>query len=89
MLLAPLVATPDGTLVAIGVLRDALDYLESRYAKQLGRSRQTRETTTAPAKKPAAGAAKRGRRKRANGEAAETPPAGLPFGAADAEQAAP
>jgi hypothetical protein len=88
LLLGTSVTTPGGTLAVIRLLRDTLEYLESRYAKQVGQARQARETAAAPAGKPAPArsptGAKRGRKPRANGATTPAPaPAGLPFGSAE------
>jgi hypothetical protein len=86
VLLGNTVASSGQTLATIAVLRDALEYLEGRYARQLGRERAAREEPPAPAKKPArkeaAPGARRGRpAKRPNGAASE--PTGLPFAAGE------
>jgi len=77
LLLGTSVATPGGTLAVIRLLRDTLEYLESRYARQIGDTKRVRESAADPVAKPTK--AKRGRPRKANGTN-EPAPAGLPFG---------
>ena len=77
-------------LTAITVLRDALEYLEGRYARQLGREKQARTDAAAPAPKRQSAdkpAAKRGRKPKGNGPPPEPAPSSLPFGPGPALEA--
>jgi len=80
LLLGTSVATPGGTLAVIRLLRDTLEYLESRYARQIGDTKRPREAVVERAAKPRK--AKRGRPRKANGTN-EPAPAALPFGPGD------
>lgn len=84
VLLGPSVQTAGMTLSTIAILRDALDYLEARYARQIAEARKQQPEPLPPPRKKAATEAprKRGRKPRANGQAPAAPPP-LPFAGAE------
>ena len=85
VLLGPMVQTPVSTLAAIAALRDALDYLEARYARQIAAAREQQAQATEPPRKKAAAtppARKRRGRPPGNGADRGAPPP-LPFAGED------
>jgi len=87
------VANFHGTRHTIDRLREALDYLEARYARQYADHKRTREAAAVRAanKKPASEDAKpgarRGRKPKANGTVSAPAGAPLPFGPGPAAEA--
>jgi hypothetical protein len=81
MLFGPAVATPGATLSTIATLREALDYLEARYARQVQQDRDRTAARASETQRTTGAGARRGRPPRANANgAAEDPPAtGLPL----------
>jgi hypothetical protein len=78
VLFGEITASARGTLATINALRQALDYLDAHYARQIGDAKRALAATAEAAAKPRN--ARRGRPRKANGTNPEPAGAALPFG---------